>query len=272
MLKEDLELQAKLMKQSGGGLADDLGGRAMQPGENMAPDQAEAARTMAVDYAAQANNTLAQHLNAVSKVGAVSQYAQQAMEASRTVSDRLANGPGDAGPPMLPGFVYLGHLFKRTQAQAKMKKREKGTAGSDEVNIYTDQMEALKTALGALGVYSDKNPGGMPIDLPEAKKIWFGSEPPDGVKEAEWRTQIEMGDRNIDPKKIRKFVNYDGSQTWEMLNEDKTVMSRFTMGEYKGKRIFAQGGYNKFAELLKKVQGGDPGLGFDNMRGMFAGG
>ena len=97
----------------------------------------------------------------------------------------------------------------------------------------------------------------------------------DEVAKAEFMSIAEQGDSKIDPKRIRKFVNYDGSLTWEVLNEDKTVMSRFTMGKYKGTSIFAQGGYKKFAELLKKAKGKlgkDNGGEFDSIRSMFGGG
>lgn len=249
-------------------LADDLGGRPMEPGENMAADQAEAAREMAVNYASGAYQTLANHLINIRGNGSNSAYMQRAMEAMRSASDRVANGPGDPGPPVEPGFVYMSHLFKRTNAAKKMRQRMQRRKSND-ANIYSDHLEALKTAIGALGIYSDKNPGGMPIDFGDAKKIWFGSEPPDNVQETEWRTLVEMGDKNVDPKRVRKFVNYDGSSTWELLNEDKTVMSRFTLGEYKGVKIFTQGGYNKFAELLQRAQqdlGPDQGGAFEQSR------
>jgi hypothetical protein len=92
------------------------------------------------------------------------------------------------------------------------------------------------------------------LDVRTAKDIFFGDKKIDPIEEAEFRTTIETGDTKIDPKRVRKFTNYDGSLTWELLNEDKTVMNRFTMGEYAGKKIYAQGGYQKFADLLKTVQ------------------
>lgn len=255
-------------------MASDLGGRPMAPGENMAADQAEAARSMAVNFAQEAAMSMASHLVNLRGVGSNGQYFQQAMEATRSKSDILANGPGDAGPPTEPGFVYMSHLFRRSNAAKKIAKRmkEKKTGGT---NIYTDHTEALKAAMGALGIYSDKNPGGMPIDPRDAKKLWFGSDTPDPGQESEWRTMIEMGDKNVDPKRIRKFVNYDGSMTWELLNEDKTVMSRFTLGEYKGSKIFTQGGYAKFSDLLKKAKqelGPDENAEFDQVRGALTGG
>jgi hypothetical protein len=115
----------------------------------------------------------------------------------------------------------------------------------------------------------------MPIDIKEAKKIWFGKDGEiDPIAESEWRNSVELGDNKLDPKRVRKFVNHDGSLTWEILNEDKTVMSRFTMGDYAGTKIFAQGGYNKFAEVLKKARqqlGQDTGGEFDAIRSMFGG-
>ncbi len=266
-------------------LAESLGGRPMLAGDNMAADQADAARASALAAAGQADEQLlgyknraslaiADNLTKISGDGSIQQYREQMEESMRSASDRVANGPGKLGPPTFPGSVYLNHLFKRTKAEQKAKKDLKKSKG-EEINIYTEHMEALKSAISSMGVYSDRNPGGMPIDIKEAKKIWFGGEQIDGIQENEWRSLVEMGDNSIDPKKIRKFVNYDGSRTWEVLNDDKTVSSRFTMGEHSGVKVFAQGGYAKFAEILKKVkekaQGGGDG-GFDAARSSFGGG
>jgi hypothetical protein len=261
-------------------LAESLGGRAMLPGENMAADQAEAARQQALasveaakqQAGASAMQVLSAHLADIKGVGSISQYAGAAQDALRTVSDRITNGPSGE-LPTFPGMVYVNHLFKHSHAAQKMKK-QKDKSADDDINIYTDHAEALKTALQAIGVYSDRNPGGMPIDIKAARKLWFGGEKVDGIKEAEWRSLIETGDNNIDPKNIRKFVNYDGSMTWEILNHDKTVMSRFTMGEYGGTKVFTQGGYSKFADVLKAVKEKvGPGLAdsFNKMQGMMGG-
>jgi len=276
------ETQDKMGK-DGPSMAESLGGRPMLAGENMASDQADAARASALSqsneqllgYKNRASLAIAENLTKLSGQGATQQYSEQAEESLRSVSDRVANGPNkEAGPPTFPGAVYLNHLFKRTKAVQKAKQDQKKAKG-EEINIYTEHMEALKSAISALGVYSDRNPGGMPIELKEAKQIWFGSEKVDGIAENEWRSLVEMGDNAIDPKRIRKFVNYDGSRTWEILNEDKTVMNRFTMGEANGTKVFAQGGYSKFAEALKKVKeksGGQGDGGFDSARKQFSGG
>lgn len=224
-------------------------------------------------YAQQALSVVQGHLDSLKNNGMAADAAMRALENVRSVSDRMADGETGENLPHMEGFGYLNHLFRRTANRARkrqMKNRGRGPRMPD--NIYTDQMEALKVALQAMGVYSEKNPGGMPIDIKAAKQIWFGDNDIDEIAEAEWRTGIELGDRKIDPKKIRKFVNYDGSLTWEILNEDKTVMSRFTMGEFGGTKVFAQGGYGKFAELLEKVKTkAGPEGGFDEMRGALTG-
>lgn len=170
--------------------------------------------------------------------------------------------------PLGPGNAYLSHLVKFNKMNEKLedfKKKAENKIG----NIFTDQPEAAKTALSLIGVYSERNPGGLPMDFKEAKNLWFGDKEVDGTEESGFRTTVENGDPNIDPKRVRKFVNYDGSLTWEILNRDKTVQSRFTMGDYAGTKVFAQGGYKTFAELLKKFmqkKGKDVGGEFDAIR------
>ena len=242
------------------------------------PNDANAAVSSAFDQAqaavaalrASADGAMSRNLGALSRVGVVGQ------DISRMAQEKEAGGlhlgqRKDDGLPKGPGFAYLNHIFKRGN---RVKEEKKKKSGTNEFNIYSDQPEAVKTAIQAMGIYSDKNPGGMPIDIRAARKLWFGEEAVDGHKEAQWRTLIEMGDSAIDPKRIRKFANYDGSLTWEILNQDKTVMSRFTMGEYAGTQIFTQGGYSKFAEMLNKFQaekGQDPGSEFDSVRGSLVG-
>lgn len=249
-------------------LASDLGGREMAPGENMPADQVAAADSMRdsavqgyqaeqMDYGKQAFDMVAGHLTQTSQIGMAGVAVNQAKASAKgsSVMQKMTGEQGeDDGLPKGPGFNYMNHLWNRGKAGAVMKSRENHEKTRDDTNIYTDQMEALKTALAVAGVYSDKNPGGLPIDLAAAKKVWFGDEQVGGIDEAEWRSKVEMGDSTIDPKRIRKFANYDGSMTWEVLNHDKTVMSRFTMGQYGGVNIFAQGGYSKFADLLDKVK------------------
>lgn len=255
----------------------DLGARPMQPGDNMAADQVEAARAaaaeearaMAMQYASDANKMVANTLMSLADVGAIQQYKDAGDD--RTKTQQLMEGPQKKGPPVFPGTVYVNHLLKRGfKERAGIK-----PSGTEELNIYTTSNEALKAAIQALGVYSDRNPGGMPIDLKVAQKVWFGSGKTDDIQVAEWRSLVEMGDRLVDPKKIRKFTNYDGSLTWELLNEDKTVSSRFTLGEYQGVKLFAQGGYNKFVELLNQLKtkmGPKGSEGFDAVRDRFFGG
>ncbi len=173
--------------------------------------------------------------------------------------------------PQGPGFTYFNHLFNRAGGTEKDKenKKKKMTNGS---NIYTEAQEALKVAIKAMGIATSMNPTGLPIDTKDAEHIYFGEEEADDNDKLQWRTSVEMGDARIDPKKVRKFTNYDGSMTWEILNDDKTVSSRFTLGEFAGTKIFSQGGYNKFVELMQKVKqqvGYDDSTGFDAIRGKY---
>lgn len=198
------------------------------------------------------------------------------MESSRTFTETFVNGKkikdGD-NLPTIPGSAYSTHLFKHHEAGKKAMEASKN-ALTNASKIFTEQMEALKLALGSMGVASERNPGGLPVDFKDARKIWFGSDDVDPIQEAEFRSTIEIGDRKVDPKKIRKFANSDGSLTWEILNDDKTVMSRFTMGEYAGTKLFSQGGYDSFAKLLKKARekfGPDSKGEFDSIRTMFGG-
>lgn len=220
-----------------------------------------------------ANKFVLDHLVNLNNVGTASYEKPRIAESMRSRMDMFANGvkADDNDLPVGPGKTYLTHLFKHHNMKDKLQKHfEKENPKN---NIYTDQQEALRTALQLIGCYSDRNQGGMPIDIHDAKKLWFGDKEVSPHEEAEFRSTVEVGDNKLDPKKVRRFVNHDGSLTWEVLNDDKTVMSRFTMGEYNGKKIFAQGGYKSFAELLKKAKGKfgeDFGAQFDAIRGMGA--
>lgn len=213
------------------------------------------------------------HLKTVSTYGVGRLTAPAKAEAKRTAADKYANG--EMGQlPLGPGYNMMTHLFQRQGLTEKINAQSEGGGPSGEPKIFTDQPEAVKGALVMMGIYGEKNPGGLPIDISEAKKIFFGDSEISKVKEAEWRQTIEIGDSKIDPKRIRKFVNYDGSLTWEILNQDKTVMSRFTLGDYNGTKVFAQGGYKTFAELLKQAKqkiGPNIQGRFDAIRGMFGG-
>lgn len=224
----------------------------------------------------QANSYVFEHLAGLQNVGTASLMRPRIMKnAGKSVVGEYAN-PTEIDPedelPLGPGKTYLSHLFKRHGLDQKIRNQHK-KAMKDGGNIFTDQQEALRMALKIVGCYSDKNPGGMPIEVHEAKKFWFGDQEADEMDEAEFMSVIE-GDNQIDPKRVRKFVNYDGSITFEILNQDKTVQSRFTMGKYKGTTIFSQGGYKKFAELFKKARaklGKDDGGEFDAIRAAFRG-
>lgn len=217
---------------------------------------------------------LKQHLHQVARNGVAQLAKEREQKVNRSATDKMANGtqakPNDE-LPLGPGFSYMTHLFQRQNLPDKIKANN-NKAGTNDSGIMTEADDALKSALRVVGLYSERNPHGIPLDLKNVKKFWFGEKEVDGLEETQWRTTIEQGDSAIDPKKVRKFANYDGSLTWEVLNDDKTVMSRFTMGEYNGKSIFAQGGYDKFSDMLKKVKakvGPDYSADFDAVRGMF---
>lgn len=228
------------------------------------------------NFGPQAQARMDESLSFLKNIGTNGLRGGQVQERMRSHTDVFINGKKidpDDELPMGEGFAYGSHLFRRMNGSQKIKDKNKEilTKGA---NIFTEHMEALKTTMQQLGVYSEMNPGGMPIDIKEAKRIWFGDSEPDIVQESEWKQTIEMGDRKLDPKKVRKFNNADGSITWEVLNDDKTVQHRFTMGDYAGTKLFAQGGYKVFARLLKKAQqklGSDVAGQFDSIRTMFGG-
>lgn len=195
------------------------------------------------------------------------------IDTNRSKMEQMVGGSmlSSNGHPDGPGFAYFNHLYNRvgTDEALKQAKKEEMTGGS---NIYTESQEALKSALLAMGINTSMNPAGLPIGFKDAQALWFGKEEVSDDELTQWRNKLEMGDSRIDPKRVRKFSNYDGSLTWELLNEDKTVSSRFTIGEYAGTKIFSQGGYSKFTELLAKVKqqvGYDDSTGFDAIRGSY---
>jgi len=122
-------------------------------------------------------------------------------------------------------------------------------------NVFTRQPEAMKVAIQTLGVAGPNNPNGIAIDMDTAKELWFGSKDAkvSAGDEAAFRAIAQSGDQKIDRKRIKQYVNYDGSTTWEILNNDKSIMSRFTLGSSEGKKIFAQGGYNEYAAELGAI-------------------
>lgn len=215
-----------------------------------------------------------QWLDSVSGFGMESSMKQQAARNSQSSMSRMVDGGPDENEelPVGPGFSYMTHLFKHHNSGKKIAEtvKQELTKGT---NIFTDASEALKMAIKVMGVMNDKNPGGLPIEINEAQKLWFGDKDVDDIEKTQWRTTIEMANPDYDPKKIRKFTNYDGSMTWEVLNNDKTVMSRFTLGEYNGTKVFSQGGYKKFVSLLDELKKKMPdgAQGFDQMQSMIGG-
>lgn len=194
-------------------------------------------------------------LNEASNFGTAPMYRRQEQMQPKSVMESIARGGGDEDDelPMTPGFAYMTHLFKRSGMGKQMKQKHKD-ALTKGMNIFTDAMEGVKTALQMVGLYSETNVGGLPFDLKDAMKAYFGDKEIDDVMKSQFQHDISDGVSKVDPKKIRKFVNHDGSLTWEILNDDKTIMNRFTFGDYAGTKIFAQGGYKKFAELLDKAK------------------
>ena len=227
------------------------------------------------NFGAEANQLTANYLKNQAAVGTAPRSAALMKDAGRSKLEQVMGGSllNQDGHPDGPGFAYFNHLFRRMDGDGKIKeaKKEKMTKGS---NIYTEAQEAIKVAIKALGVATSMNPTGLPIDISDAKRLWFGEDDVDENEVLQWRNTVEMGDAKVDPKKVRKFTNYDGSLTWEILNDDKTVSSRFTLGEYAGVKVFSQGGYNKFVELMEKVKqqvGMDDTTSFESARSMFNG-
>jgi hypothetical protein len=121
--------------------------------------------------------------------------------------------------------------------------------------VVTKSPEALRQALMSIGVASGRNPTGLSVDLDTARQVMIGKrlDQVGEVEEAEFRATMEQGDERLDKKKVRQFVNFDGSVTYEIMNDDKSIMSRFTIGEFKGQKVFVQGGYAAYAQILKDL-------------------
>lgn len=167
--------------------------------------------------------------------------------------------PSRSLPPQGPGTRVLTNLILNRKFGAKKGMTGDQAPQQQEAQLSTSSQGALKLALSVLGVSSDKNKLGMNLPIGMARSVWFGP----GAKvtntdEAQFRAIMDGGDKSVDEKRVRQFVNFDGSTTWEVLNPDKTVMSRFTLGEFNGKKVFVQGGYSSYADQLKKIvsQGG----------------
>lgn len=208
-------------------------------------------------------------MNEARNFGTAPMRENERMKNEKSMMERWSeDGPEDDSLPFGPGYAMMTHLFNRSgiKEKAKGKKKQMLTKGT---NIFTDAMESVKTAMQMVGLYSETNVGGLPFDLQDAMKAYFGDKQVDDIMKSQFIHDIQDGVTKIDPKKVRKFVNKDGSLTWEILNDDKTVMNRFTYGKYNGTNIFAQGGYNAFAEMLKKAMkelGPDVAGEFDAMR------
>lgn len=119
--------------------------------------------------------------------------------------------------------------------------------------FHSSHPEALKTAIRTLGIKSEVNPHGLDIDFDTAKEIYHGGEELSDIEITEFRSMILKGDESFDQKRMRMFSNQDGSTTYEMLNPDKSVMSRFTFGNFRDRKVFAQGGYSAYAKEIRKM-------------------
>ncbi len=194
--------------------------------------------------------------------------------AAQSMMSRYMDGPQvkpDEDLPIGPGFAYLNHLFNNAGGGKKIKERMKDKM-LNGLGIMTNAMDGVRTALKLIGAAGDDNIDGLPIDTKDIMKIFHGdkADDMDDIQRNEFLKEISDGTKKIDRKKIRKFVNMDGSLTWEILNDDKkTIMSRFTFGEYNGTKLFAQGGYKQFGELLREARqklGPDARGEFDSIR------
>lgn len=157
------------------------------------------------------------------------------------------------------GTVMAQFLFNRAKNGPKPRNSQEAVAQADAAStkgaVVTTTPEALRAALQIIGVASERNPTGLSVPLSTARQVIVGKNQDDiaATDEAEFRAAMEQGDERIDKKKIRQFVNYDGSITYEILNDDKSIMSRFTLGDYKGQKVFVQGGYSAYAETLRRL-------------------
>lgn len=120
-----------------------------------------------------------------------------------------------------------------------------------EDKIHSSHPEALKKAMTLLGLQSESNKHGIPISIDNARKMFHGDNKLSDVEESEFRAMMLNGDNAFDRKKMRLMTNYDGSTTYELLNGDKTVMSKFTFGSFQDGKVFSQGGYDEYAQQLR---------------------
>lgn len=227
-------------------------------------------------YQIQANSAgvVSQALRSVADNGVKGMQERAKAAASQSMMSRYMDGPQikpDEDLPIGPGFAYLNHLFNNAGGGGKIKERMKDKM-LNGLGIMTNAMDGVRTALKMIGAASDDNIDGLPIDQKDIMKIFHGdkADDMDDIQRNEFLKEISDGTKKIDRKKIRKFVNQDGSLTWEILNDDKkTIMSRFTFGEYNGTKLFAQGGYKQFGQLLREAReklGPDHRGEFDSIR------
>ncbi len=204
---------------------------------------------------ASAMSMLNRTLGEAKNYGTAPMHEEKRNKESKSRMQRFLDGDkeDDDDLPIGPGFAMMTHLFKNANAGDAMKKKHQN-ALTKGMNIFTDALDGVKTALRMIGLHSDTNIGGLPIDMKDALKMFYGDKEITDVMKSDFMHDLQDGVNKIDPKKVRKFVNHDGSLTWELLNDDKTVMNRFTFGDYKGKKIFAQGGYKNFAHLYEKAK------------------
>jgi hypothetical protein len=179
--------------------------------------------------------------------------------ASQSMMSKFMDGPmikPEDDIPVGPGFAMLNHLFRNAGGGDKIRKKAKDQMLGG-LGIMTNAMDGVRTALKMIGVQDDNNLDGLPVDMKDVFKIFHGekADEMDDIQKNDFMRDITDGSKKIDKKKIRKFVNQDGSLTWEILNDDmKTIMSRFTFGEYNGTKLFAQGGYKNFGQLLREAR------------------
>jgi hypothetical protein len=215
-------------------------------------------------------------LNRSSNNGTVGLQNAARHAAQQSMVSRALNGPeiaSDEDLPVGPGFAYMNHLFKSHNAD-KIIKDQQHQNFTKGLNVLTNATDGVRTALRMLGVAGETNTDGLPIDMTDVFKLFGGDRKMDDLEKTNLVRELQDGSTKIDKKKIRKFVNQDGSITWEILNDDKTIMSRFTMGEYNGKKLFAQGGYKNFSDLLRQTKSklGDDHKGeFESIRSSYAG-
>lgn len=172
--------------------------------------------------------------------------AQNMTSASAGAVGKPMKMPSGPGTTML-NLLTLGHMEKTAADRLGPK-----VANPTLQDVFTRHKDALKLAIQTLGVAGPNNPMGLDVDMGTAREVWFGSKDAkvSSQDEAAFNAIAQRGDQKLDKKLLQQYVNYDGSTTYEVLNPDKSVKSRFTFGSNEGKKIFVQGGYNEYASEL----------------------